>query len=240
MIGSILLGKIDERLREIKTVGPHIKGGGLNVIFVGDFYQLSPVGDIPLTKSLREIEERYGKKGASEDSRLAHLGREWWDCIEHCIILTENRRVQVQRPLDADTRPGYSYEKHVKDNELFKQALIGICNGHLSREQLYLLRSRTLGTVDTSCVDWENAYFIVKRNSLRTRLNTKLLCEKAKRDNKTLHIFMAKDESLDCKKGEQKSEYDIKTILRQREEADRSRWSSIFTLSHRRLSCSPY
>ena len=50
MVGSLLLYKIHNRLQEI--TGSCLPFGGINILVVGDFFQIIPVGDSCLYKDI--------------------------------------------------------------------------------------------------------------------------------------------------------------------------------------------
>ena len=78
LISSKLLKRIDLHLRHIKPQGAHAPFGGINIIMIGDFYQLPPVGDHPMfhdmsTFKLFRLCELEGNHRAARDPRWAAL-----------------------------------------------------------------------------------------------------------------------------------------------------------------------
>ena len=78
LISAKLLKRIDLHLRHIKPLGAHAPFGGINIIMIGDFYQLPPVGDHPIfhdmtTFKLFRLCELEGNHRAARDPRWAAL-----------------------------------------------------------------------------------------------------------------------------------------------------------------------
>ena len=78
LISAKLLKRIDLHLRHIKPLGAHAPFGGINIIMIGDFYQLPPVGDHPIfhdmtTFKLFHLCELEGNHRAARDPRWAAL-----------------------------------------------------------------------------------------------------------------------------------------------------------------------
>lgn len=76
MIGHKLFGAIDRRLRQSNPQGRSEFFGGLGIVLMGDFGQLSPVSDTPLYKN---------PTGAT----LANQGREAYLSIDKTYVLTQ-------------------------------------------------------------------------------------------------------------------------------------------------------
>ena len=65
--------------------------GGITILFIGDFYQLDPVGQSPLYK--RCLFEKLDKSiSIPIDKMHKSFGRFLWLKLSHVIILTEQMR----------------------------------------------------------------------------------------------------------------------------------------------------
>ncbi|KAJ6592102.1 hypothetical protein DFH09DRAFT_894650, partial [Mycena vulgaris] len=91
MVGCSLLLQISQALNEAKgNVAPF---GGVNVIFAGDFAQLTPVGQTKLFAKIRtDTESAAGKKGQRDI-----MGKLLWLSVNTVVMLKRIERVRRKR-----------------------------------------------------------------------------------------------------------------------------------------------
>ena len=81
LVSTKLLSRIELHLRHVKSHGSHLPFGGLNVVMIGDFYQLPPVLDHPmfydmnLFKQFKLFELVGNHRAAGDPEWAALLGR---------------------------------------------------------------------------------------------------------------------------------------------------------------------
>ena len=78
LVSAKLLKRIDLRLRHIKALGANLPFGGVNIVLIGDFYQLPPVLDQPIFHDLNlfklfQLCELAGNHRAAGDPTWAAL-----------------------------------------------------------------------------------------------------------------------------------------------------------------------
>ena len=81
MIGCAHLYWIDQRLRQIYPSRADEPFGGLNILLAGDFYQLPPVGQVPLYQHLRP-----------SINHEIHMGRAAYLAIKQTVVLDQIMR----------------------------------------------------------------------------------------------------------------------------------------------------
>ena len=169
MIGCQLMLRIHETLCEAKENSNLF--GGINIIFVGDFAQLPPVGDTRLYSRLEK--ERVG----SQKGQKNVFGRLLWLSIDKVIILKEIVRQNIQ--------------KDPQFTQLLSRLRVGSCTDEdydfLTRKQL-----RNIAT-DFSNPIWAQAPIIVSNNDVKDRLNLESATSFAVRTNQPLHFYYASD-----------------------------------------------
>lgn len=149
MIGCRLLAQVHQALVEAKhptdTATPF---GGVNVIFFGDFYQLPPVGNLPLyTPSSRFLSRM------SETNTKQSLGRALWTKLNEVIFLSQQMR---------------------QDTSAFNQMLQRIRNGNSTAEDYELLLQRVVGSSGGPTLSegvFRSATVVTILNSVRCQLN---------------------------------------------------------------------
>ncbi|KAF9455716.1 hypothetical protein BDZ94DRAFT_1205476, partial [Collybia nuda] len=75
--------------------------GGMNMVFAGDFAQLSPVGGQSLYNGNVGTQLHSGLKLAGQQ---AAIGKALWHQVTTVVILRENMRQKTQTPEDASLR----------------------------------------------------------------------------------------------------------------------------------------
>jgi hypothetical protein len=115
MIGLSFLGKLDQRLRQIRC-SPDEPFGGINMLFCGDFGQLAPVADSAM----------YSEARPKEGQHLT-IGRFAYQAINRTIVLDEIMRQKGQTANDV----------------LFRQVLEELRTGPITKESWAFLISRT-------------------------------------------------------------------------------------------------
>ena len=84
MATCALLGKLGRRLQRIHG-RPQLPFGGVNMIFLGDFYQFPPP-----TKYSSAL---YDANAAKSSKKQTAYGRLLWTGLTHCVILYEQMRI---------------------------------------------------------------------------------------------------------------------------------------------------
>jgi len=169
MIGCRLMLKIHEALCEAKENSELF--GGINIIFVGDFAQLPPVGDTKLYSHLKK--ETIG----TTNGQKSVFGKLLWLSVDKVIILNELvRQSALDDPLFTD---------------LLARSRTGSCTdadyNFLSNKQL---RNTTTNFTDPS---WATAPIIVSNNDAKDCLNVECARSFAARTKQPLHYYYATD-----------------------------------------------
>ena len=166
MIGQTLLARFHASVQKAKAVDSDAPFAGLNVLFSGDFMQLSPVQDIPLympNKVTRVVNpsdaEPKGfkrKRNSSSSSIGANtvvnaIGRDLWLSVKHVV--------QLKKPMRQVDDPFYT------------SILENMRQGCLTNDQQDVLRSRILGDDRIDTDEWRDASFLVARNEVRVQIN---------------------------------------------------------------------
>ena len=169
MVGCQLMLKIHEALCEAKETTKLF--GGINIIFVGDFAQLPPVGD---TKLYSHIETE--KVGTTKGQKNV-FGKLLWLSVNRVIILTE----LVQQNIQEDPR----------FTQLLSRLRIGSCTDDdydfLAQKEL-----RNMAT-DFGNPTWTQAPIIVSNNDVKDRLNVEIAKSFAICTKQPLNFYHAMD-----------------------------------------------
>lgn len=169
MISSDFLAKIHNALVDAK--GNTAPFGGINVIFAGDFAQLSPVSGKQLYAHIdtRRCGTTHGQKNI--------FGRLLWLSVKTVVLLKT-----VMRQSGAE-------------NESFVEFLSHLRQGKCTQDDYQLLQSRVITENirhDTDC-DWKDAPIIVCDNESKDELNIRMTMAFAKRTGRTLHWYHCTD-----------------------------------------------
>jgi ATP-dependent exoDNAse (exonuclease V) alpha subunit len=185
MIGCNLLLEIHEALCEAKENADLF--GGLNIIFVGDFAQLPPVGDTKLYSHIKT--ERTGTTRGQKNV----FGKLLWLSVDKVIILKELMRQNTQE----DTQ----------FTELLARLRVGSCT-HADYD---FLNAKLLRNTKTDFSDpiWMNAPILVSNNDVKDSLNIACARSFAARTKQPLHFYYATDK----RKGKPISDRDLQQKL---------------------------
>jgi DNA replication protein DnaC len=169
MIGCKLLLEIHEALCEAKENSDLF--GGINVIFVGDFAQLPPVGDTKLYSHIQK--ERVGTPKGQKDV----FGKLLWLSVDKVVILDELVR------------------QNTRDDSQFTELLTRLATGSCTDADYEFLNSKILKNCRTDFSDplWQQAPTIVSNNDVKDALNTECAKSFAARTNQALHLYYATD-----------------------------------------------
>lgn len=149
MIGCQLMTSVHNALVAAKVTPDPF--GGMNIIFVGDFAQLPPVGDRRLFMSSRRRRNRSGGTNAGQESSQ---GRLLWLSVDSVVVLDEYVR--------------QSGAENIQFIDLLKRLRLGRCNS----ADYALLQSRILDReVIQQDRSWQNAPIIVTTNNTKDALN---------------------------------------------------------------------
>jgi len=123
MMGLDLLGKVCARLSEAhpRCSNDEDPLRGFNVVLAGDYGQLPPVKDTPI---YLDTPERPGK-----NAKFAHQGKLAQAAFKENVIVLEGSK------------------RHVGEDKLFLDALLGVRKGHLTDAQYNLLETRFVSKV---------------------------------------------------------------------------------------------
>jgi ATP-dependent exoDNAse (exonuclease V) alpha subunit len=185
MIGCRLMLQIHEALCEAKENTELF--GGINVIFVGDFAQLPPVGDTRLYSHL-ETENVGTTKGQRNV-----FGKLLWLSIDKVIILKELMRQNEQQDLQF--------------TQLLARLRIGCCTD--SDYQFLMQRELSHKPTNFSDAVWRHAPIIVSNNDVKDSLNLECAKSFAARTTQSLHFYYATDK----RKGKQVTDPDLQQKL---------------------------
>ncbi|KAJ3817854.1 hypothetical protein F5880DRAFT_1449498, partial [Lentinula raphanica] len=143
--------------------------GGLNIIFAGDFAQLSPVGDVSLCSRIRT-------EGVSTTvGQNMVFGKLLWLSVKTVVILSE-----ITRQTGAKNKELVS---------LLSRLRFGQCN----ERDFDLLNSRLASVVcpDWSDNTWSTTPLIVCNNDTKDVLNARMAAAFAERTQQELHWYIA-------------------------------------------------
>ena len=171
MIGCSLLFDIHEAL--MNATGRTEPFGGINVIFAGNFAQLSPVGD---TKLYAHLSNNKLHADTPSGQKIV-FGKLLWCSVDTVIILTEQMR--------------QAGEANAEFVSLLNRLRDGLC----TKEDFKLLNTRVVSVAkeNLSDVHWRNAPMIVSENAVKDAINVEATLAFADRTNQPVHWFEAVD-----------------------------------------------
>ena len=171
MIGCKMMHNISHALTEVK--GKTEVFSGVNVIFVGDFAQLPPIGDVWLYK---DVDTTRVAARVTNWGQAKVLGRLLWLSVETVVILHE-----------AMWQAGSGNTAFV---DLLQRLRSGVCTDN----DYMMLRGRALAklvsSVDDQC---RSAPVIVSNNAVRDAINRRATEAFAVRTGRELHWYHAVD-----------------------------------------------
>ena len=170
MIGCRLMLQIHEALCEAKENADPF--GGVNIIFVGDFAQLPPVGDTKLYSQLQK--DKVGTVPGQKNV----FGKLLWLSVNKVVILEELIRQNAQ------------------DDAQFTQLLARLHLGSCTDHDYEFLTSKLLRNQETNFHDvtWTQAPIIVSNNDVKDRLNLEAAKSFAARTKQPLQLYYATDQ----------------------------------------------
>ena len=185
MIGCKLLLQIHEALCDAKENTEPF--GGINIIFVGDFAQLPPVGDVKLYSHLHK--EKIGTPKGQQNV----FGKLLWLSIDKVVILKE----LVRQNTDEDTQ--------------FTALLTRLRTGLCTQEDYDFLSTKLLRNSVTNFSEpkWMSAPIIVSNNDVKDALNLESAKSFANRTKQRLHFYYATDK----RKGQPIADDDLRKKL---------------------------
>lgn len=192
MIGALFLSQISDRLKH--ATGIERPFGGINVIFAGDFGQLKPVRAKTLFS--HELVQSIGTYQISSEHGVKSLtGAYLWRQVNHVVILRKNVR-QTNDPCYSNLLLRVREGKCILTADQLSHFAHGPCP-NVQMSDFSILRSRLLQNImvqDPSILKgFSEAPIIVGKKSIRDSLNRRILCHKAKRLEREVHIYYAKD-----------------------------------------------
>jgi len=145
--------------------------GGINIIFVGDFAQLPPVGDVKLYSHLQK------EKIATQKGQQNVFGRLLWLSVDKVIILHELVR------------------QNILEDAQFTSLLTRLRTGLCTQEDYNFLSAKVLRNTTTNFSEqkWMNAPIIVSNNNVKDSLNMESAKSFAARTHQRLHLYHATD-----------------------------------------------
>ncbi|KAJ3836599.1 hypothetical protein F5878DRAFT_505669, partial [Lentinula raphanica] len=169
MIGCRFLHRISEALSKAKECKDPF--GGINIIFAGDFAQLSPVGDSSLCSRIKT------ERVSTTAGQNAIFGKLLWFSIKTVVML------KVIKRQDGSA------------NQRFVDLLSRLRFGQCTDEDFKILNNRLASKVKPDWTDscWENVPLIVSDNDAKDALNAKMAETFALRTGRTLHWYIARD-----------------------------------------------
>ncbi len=169
MIGCKLLLDIHEALCEAKENSDLF--GGINIIFVGDFAQLPPVGDTRLYSHIHK--ERIGTPKGQKDV----FGRLLWLSVDKVIILNELVR------------------QNARQDSQFTELLTRLASGSCTDADYNFLNSKSLRNCQTDFTNpmWRQAPVIVSNNDVKDALNIECAKSFAAYTKQPLNFYYASD-----------------------------------------------
>ncbi|KAF9001050.1 hypothetical protein BDZ89DRAFT_896557, partial [Hymenopellis radicata] len=168
MIGCKFLLTIAQALNTAKE-SPALFGG-INIIFAGDFAQLSPVGDTSLYRRLRD-----DYRADSKEKLL--LGKLLWYSVDTVVTLHEAMRQSGD------------------GNEEFLALLSRLRTGACTSADYALLNTRLISRTKPDWTDakWLSAPIIVSGNATKDLLNQQATHAFAERTGRTLNYYYSDD-----------------------------------------------
>jgi hypothetical protein len=163
MLGANALAVIDERLRIITQ--HNVLFGGILILFVGDFYQLVPVKDIPVYQTTKLSSD----KNPIVQARKVH-GTLLWQELTACIILTVQHRQTDPQLL--------SILKNLRTNTA-------------TQRDIDTLNTRV--NCHKTDAKWANAVYITPNNKDRQHLNRQAILNFANVTKQKLRTCWSKD-----------------------------------------------
>ncbi|KAG2030252.1 hypothetical protein BDR03DRAFT_814261, partial [Suillus americanus] len=169
MISCDFLTKIHDALVDAK--GNTAPFGGINIIFAGDFAQLSPVSGKQLYAHLDL------KRCATTQGQKTISGRLLWLSTNTVVLLTK---------IMCQSGP---------DNEGFVECLAHLREGKCTQDDYQLLQTRVITTSarNTKDCEWKDAPIIVCDNESKDELNIRMTTAFAQRTGRTLHWYHCTD-----------------------------------------------
>ncbi|KAJ6550915.1 hypothetical protein B0H10DRAFT_1714641, partial [Mycena sp. CBHHK59/15] len=149
------------------------KMGTTRIIFVGDFSQLPPVGQVKLFSNLM----KPGLTATTRPKQKVVFGKLLWLSFKTVVLLTENKR------------------QSGPENERFLALLGRLRDGRCTEGDFQLLNTRVLSNigVDWSAEQWRTAPIIVSDNATKDAFNIKAARAFARRTGQPLHWYHASD-----------------------------------------------
>ncbi|PPQ97805.1 hypothetical protein CVT26_012849 [Gymnopilus dilepis] len=176
MVAENAFYKISARLCEIRN-NSHEIFGGMNVIILGDFAQLSPVFGSPLYDGSTTFLAPRSKVRDQED----FLGRAIWHQFTTVIMLTQNMRQLKQSPRD----------------KAFRRCLTNMRYCACDEEDLAFLDSLIVKDDESASKpldhNFRHAAIITSFNAFRDRINDVGVERFAREHNETVHHFYSED-----------------------------------------------
>ena len=185
MISAQLLYDISTRLQHAKGntgIAEDVPFGGVNVIFMGDFGQLRPVGGAPLyCHRLTKMYELGVRDTQSVDGVAGLKGVYLWRLVKKIVILRRNQRQSNDSSYAA----------------LLARVREGHCRSarEAGRADDYAtLQTRLIQNFDPDTLErFSDAPIIVGVKSIRDPLNERILCHRARAIGADVHRYHSRD-----------------------------------------------
>ena len=173
MVGLKLLARLYEILTLGKRAPPEVPFGGINMIFLGDYIQYMPVLDKPLYANLErsssnhiptEIDVQYG------------VGRS--------LVLQINTVTKLTKQMRTEDKNDLTLPNHLRLGETTRADFEYLCKRIVGPENVVQsLKEKP----------WCDAPILVFGNQLRTKINNRVVADKAKEMNTPLIVVVAHD-----------------------------------------------
>ncbi|KAJ3741634.1 hypothetical protein EV360DRAFT_15386, partial [Lentinula raphanica] len=169
MIGCAFLYRISQALSLAKENNEPF--GGINVIFAGDFAQLSPVGDASLCSQVKT------ERVSTTAGQNIVFGKLLWLSVQTVILLSEVKRQQGTQ------------------NARFVTLLSRLRSGACNDDDFDLLNTRLASNLNLNWSDerWSKAPLIVCNNETKDALNERMTSAFGQRSNQHVQWYMAED-----------------------------------------------
>ena len=170
MVSTNFLAKLHRQLIKAKHTTTTEAFAGLDILFVGDFRQFSPIRATPLyygadpNSPVKPVKRQYDVD--------RECGRSLWNQLTHVVILNEQNRVTDRRYAELLTR---------------------VSNGKGTRDDYNLLNTRLITNVNMSVEKFKNAPVVVPGNELRQLINRAHAKFNSQQEGKQLYISKAVD-----------------------------------------------